>query len=63
MRVLVRYRFTKKAELISGTEPDGRITGVYRDADSIEQGFEDERELWNCWGADIEFIEGRVIRC
>lgn len=60
-RFLVRYRFTKKSPMISGTDI-GRTAGVYRDADTVEQAFEEEREMWLCWNADIEFIEGRKIR-
>ena len=61
-RFLVRYRFTRPAPQITGTSPDGIVTGIYRDAESVEQAFEDERRLWELWGADIEFVEGRKIR-
>ena len=61
-RFLVRYRFTKPSTQISGTDI-GRVTGIYRDAESIEQAFEDEKRMWECWGAEIEFVEGRQVRC
>lgn len=60
-RFLVRYRFTKPSEQISGTDI-GRTAGVYRDAESIEQAFEDEKRMWEYWNAEIEFMEGEKVR-
>jgi hypothetical protein len=61
MRYLVRYRFTRPSEKVSGTDT-GDVVGVYRTANSIEEAYEAERAMWECWGAEIVFVEGKEVR-
>ena len=59
-RFLVRYRFVNDDQI--STNDEDNIRGIYRDANTLEQAFEDEKKLWNYWGTDIEFVEGRKVR-